>query len=265
MTGPSVLFTVALADGTRTVIADEVTGSGPALVDPRSLALSADGARALVADRGLGAIISVELATGVRELVSSADRGAGPELVFEGRGKVQLDAVNDRLLVGNGGDDAVIAVDLDSGDRALVSGATKGAGDGFAGVTDVLLDAAQDRILVLDSDKETLFAVDPSSGDREVISGPDRGAGERLALVDSLVLDAAGERAFANTVDAIIAIDLNSGDRRLLAALDDDRGPAIPTAGVSFDAATQVLFGASFDTVLVVVDAITGESVIISH
>ena len=114
-----------------------------------------------------------------------------------------LDAANDRVLTAEFR--SLFAVDLNSGDRTLIS-----SGDGSE-VTDigtgpaiqipvsVALDAQNNRLLWLDKSSEdapaSLISVDFSSGNRTLISDSATGSGNRLSRAVPVAVDAAHPRA----------------------------------------------------------------------
>ena len=105
---------------------------------------------------------------------------------------------------------ALVAVDLATGDRSVLSGAGAGAGPAFGGPVAVALDEPGGRALVLDPELGAVIAVDLATGDRTPLPAEEAGPGlerataiaydalrERVVLADPfrgglLALDAAG-------------------------------------------------------------------------
>jgi len=156
----SALLAVDLANGARTILSDPVTGSGPEISDLRGVAF--DGTRALVLAGGAGAdfdaLVRVDPATGARTILSSSSVGSGVGL----GNALGLTFDGTRVLVAKtpGGPEGaiVVAVDLASGDRTVVSDRTTGVGPvprdlhGIAavGTTFVVTDPGQDALLLMD-------------------------------------------------------------------------------------------------------------------
>src|SRR5690606_35841454 len=125
---------------------------------------------------------------------------------------------------------AVIAVDLDTGDREILSRVDSnpadgddsvGGGEAFVTPEDVVHDAGNARLLVADSRK--VLAVDLASGDRTLFAAVD-------ASVRSMVLDVAGNRLLFgddNFSGSIHALDLASKERTLLSGSTHGAGPAL--------------------------------------
>ena len=109
----SILWAVDLASGAQTILALSESGEGPGWKDLTDLVL--DGERALVGRNGT--IYAADLATGNRAIFSDfATVGAGP-----GLGTEQFARSGDRLWVTDPSLDAVMAVDLRFGQRAIVA------------------------------------------------------------------------------------------------------------------------------------------------
>lgn len=83
---------------------------------------------------------------------------------------VVLDAANDRALVVDSDLDALLAVDLASGDRTILSDSSTGTGTDFLVPFSVAVDAANNRALVIDRGFDALFVVELGSGERAIAS-----------------------------------------------------------------------------------------------
>jgi hypothetical protein len=147
--------------------------------------------------------------------------------------KMDLDTANNRALVVDGRD-GLLAVDLTTGDRTVISGNGTGAGLTLRSPTDVAVDSANDRALVTDWLRDTLFAVDLASGDRTELSSAGAGAGIALDGPEAVALDSANGRALviAGIDSVLVAVDLATGDRTALS------GPGVgagPDFGFPFD------------------------------
>jgi len=216
------LVAVDLVTGNRTIVSDVSTGSGPGFFDPSSITLDAANNRALIIDqidyRGIQrALVAVDLATGNRTIVSDASTSSGP--VFVNPIRVTLDTANKRALVIDGtfGSNALLAVDLATGDRTIVSDVSKGSGPAFINLTGVTLDAANKRALVTDSKFGllALVAVDLTTGNRTIVTDASTGSGPAFISPDIVTLDAANNRALVidSGLNALVAVELVSGDR----------------------------------------------------
>ncbi|MGL6161659.1 hypothetical protein [Microbulbifer sp.] len=197
--------------------------------------------RLLTTDQALDVIFAVNVSTGERSIFSGGDKGTGP--AFSSLRFSALDSGNSRLLATDFDNRAVYTVDLTTGDRAILSDNTRGAGPGFANPRALTVDAGNNRILVTDFQVKGIFAVDPDTGDRTIISGNDLdnggaliGSGPEIQRPEGIALDAGNNRALLvdGGNDALIAIDLETGDRAVLSGADPDNAGALVGAGPGF-------------------------------
>ena len=217
--GPSVK-SVDLMSGARAIVSDALHGTGPPLSGGRGIAL--DGGRALVASSQnfggfvIASVIAVDPMSGDRTIVSDDTLGMGPSFGL----LLGITVDGDRALVTShlpmvSGSGAVVAVDLVSGDRTILSGATAGSGPGLRTPEGIVVDGG--RALVLDRSLTALVAVDLASGDRTIVSDASTGTGPVFSPYQkAITLD--GDRALVvdGGLDAIIAVDLVNGDRTFL-------------------------------------------------
>lgn len=263
------LIALDQATGTRTILSDSRHGSGPDLNVPGSFAVDATGNRALAVDisadpdgePGPPVVVAIHLDTGNRTILSSTDRGDGPE--FTRLSAIAVDAAKNRAIVNHiyiGVDQkvegALIAVDLDTGDRTLISGKDQGSGPEFnPDLPAITLDADNNRYLVIDYDQanktSTLMAVDIDSGNRSILSGSGpsdtlEGNGPNFSYPRSLSLDRSGKRALL--IDRggfeLFSVDLETGDRTVLS--DNTEG-----SGKNFYLPDVVVFDADHERALV--------------
>jgi hypothetical protein len=226
------LLAVDLNNGEISLISGLSTGTGLAFESPEAVALDSANNRALVMDWNLKALLSVDLGSGNRTIISkNGVKGAGP--AFVGSGDLSLDSANQRVLVADDGLSAFFTVDLDSGDRTVISDENTGAGPAFFTPEAVDLDSANNRALVTDSGLGALLEVDLNSGDRTVISDENTGSGPAFDFPVAVALDNTNGRALImNYVDlgddyriALVAVDLDSGDRTVISDENTGAGP----------------------------------------
>jgi len=132
---------------------------------------------------------------------------------------ITLDNINNRVLVTDHGLAALLAIDLVSGKRRVISDNTTGSVENhFGQPLGIALDSAENRALVVDSKLGGLFAVDLTSGDRIIVSSSHIGFGINLSDPQGIVLDSVNKRVLVVDSDlgALIAIDLVSGDRTVI-------------------------------------------------
>jgi len=151
------LLAVDLTTGVRTIISDNNTlNGGPLLVFPIDLALDSDNNRVLLLDSGLKAILAVDLTSGIRTLISDNNT---PDITnsLDRPIRLVLDSVNNRVLVADSypnsdaGLNVIVAVDLTTGKRTIISGNTlSNSNNAFRWFHSLVLDSARNRVLVAD-------------------------------------------------------------------------------------------------------------------
>ncbi|MCP4227369.1 MAG: PQQ-binding-like beta-propeller repeat protein, partial [Actinomycetia bacterium] len=115
--------------------------------------------------------------------------------------------------------EAVVEIDLSTGDRTIISDTGRGSGTDLSVPLGLALDTANDRALVVDNGIDALVEVDLSTGDRTIHSSSDTdnmvGTGPPLTTPRSVRLDAANNRALVmeSTWQALVAVDLATGGR----------------------------------------------------
>ncbi len=125
----AAVVAVNLTSGARSILSNAtIPDATNPFINPIAIALDSANNRALVVDANLDAVIAVDLTSGARTIFSNATipNGVTP---FNNPIAITLDATNDRalVLVADGGlsvSGAVLAVDLSSGARTMLSDAT---------------------------------------------------------------------------------------------------------------------------------------------
>lgn len=149
---------------------------------------------------------------------------------------IALDSNNNRALVVDHSLEAIIAVDLLTGIRTIMSDATTpDANTPFSAPGDIVLDTANNRALVVEdlddptSDHDPIIAVDLTTGARTVLSDcTSSNSTAQLYSPEGLLLDTIRNRVLVSDYNykAIIAVDLTSGVCTLMS------GPAMPNTNV---------------------------------
>jgi len=170
------VLAVDLTTGERTVISDSSTPNNiNAFNIPQGMALDSTNNRLLVVDwwPGQEALLAVNLDTGARTIISDNNT---PNNIIDFSAPISLaldpNRLNNRVLVLDSRLHAVLAVDLTTGIRTVISdNSMPNSGPSFA-PTSLVLDSNNNRVLVLvDGIFIGVMAVDLNSGVRTVISG----------------------------------------------------------------------------------------------
>lgn len=198
-TNSNDVIMVDLATGNRSVVASDTVGSGEALNEPVEMTYEAGRDRLLVVDTdpvsgyypNKQRVMVIDLATKQRTVLS--DVGSNIGTAIEDARDITIDPGNDRALLTDLNLQALMAVDLATGTRSIIS-----SGDSFNtfSVGGVALDAKSNRALVIDWSKEKLISVDLSNGAREEVSGGTLGRGVDFPTPRDIALDPASRRAF---------------------------------------------------------------------
>jgi hypothetical protein len=158
-----------------------------------------------------------------------------------------VDEAGHRLLLADKSA-ALLAVDLDSGSRLVLSDDAAGGGPRLRGAGGMSPDLPNQRVFVVDSVGAAVFSVNPISGDRTVISdNAGKGAGPAFTAPGAILFDAANQRLLVLDSGRLMSIDLAAGTGNRLVLSDASR------SGPSLDGARALVFGAAPDTLLVAV------------
>lgn len=240
----STIASIDLANGDRTILSSDSAGSGPALDSLHDLEADTAGGR-LFATLALGSVLEIDTATGDRTEFSGPGRGAGTALITPVA--AELDLANDRLLVLDNGLHALVAIDLASGDREVISdaGNTGPTLEENGGLT---LDAANDRVITTvngsgSTMEAKVLAVDLQSGDRAELSGFAMGTGTFLDLLQDVQLLEDGTHALVASSMQFYIVNLANGNREVLVAADIGRGEALlNTRSIAYDPERDIFY-----------------------
>ncbi len=171
----------------RTIISGPAVGSGPTLAAPLGMTLGANDdifvATLAPTNNPSSALIRVDTLTGVREVVSASDVGNGPEpdlwsnVVVDGDERVLVTS-----FAGLSPIHGVLAVDLPTGDREILSASGIGVGPTFLQPLGIGVEADGDILVTNESfpNEDSLIRIDPATGDRTIVSGFGIGSGPSL-------------------------------------------------------------------------------------
>lgn len=250
---------IDLASGVITTSTPEVTGPDPEW--PRSMFMDTPGNRLFWtgSSGSEGMLFRMDMTTGVRTLVSHAPSGtgSGPALGRSGADMVYVparDAVYFTQL------DAIMQVDASTGNRTnLMLSSTGFAWTYPAGMA---YDSVGDRLLISDVGPQALAWLDLTTLTATVLSDAVTGAGPAFTSPGSVALDIPNNRAYTTALvgglRSLMAIDLSTGDRTILSAVDDPTlGPPLIYGHIELDAANGRVLIADRDE-LRAVDLATG-------
>lgn len=220
--------------GDRTLVSSPDRGTGPAIVNPQSLAIVTRRGQAFVPDFNVKALVAIDLASGDRTIVSDATHGAGID--FSIPTAVAVDDAQGLAFVADlaASDLVLIGVDLATGNRTEFSGPDRGSGPLSSLVFHVAIERSGESVLLLDDGVDNdLIRVDLATGDRSIVSGAGVGTGPDLGVVfGGLALSADAKSVLLADRDlGIVAIDLATGDRSVVVPSDAALGPGFSKIG----------------------------------
>jgi len=271
----NALVAVDLVTGARTIVSNDLVPKTDYVLEGlRDLVLDSAQNRVLVVAESLDAVIAVDLVTGVRTIVSSGITSNGvnalSEPVFRDPNDLVLDSANNRALVLDSRLDTVVAVDLITGGRTIISDDAFGL---FSTPESLVLDSTNNRVLIIENfwfKGGKVVAVNLSTGLGTIIyDSTTADAINALSNPKSLALDSANNRVLVvdSDLDAVVAMDLSTGARIIVS------GPTIPDASNILSYPSDLVFDSSNNRVLVVdsgldavvaVDLTTGARTIVS-
>jgi len=237
------IIAVDLASGIRTVLSNNsIPNANNPFSSLRGITLDTVKNRVLVVDQTQGIVFAVDLTTGSRTVLSDQTTpNTNNALTFPI--SIVLDPINNRALVADFSLSAVIAVNLDTGARTILSNNTiPNTNNPLSWLRDITLDSANNRLLVLMEDPlDTIMALDLETGARSVLSTNIIGGTPNTPFPAprGITLNAATNQALVvdETLDAIISVDLNSGNNFGLRTILSDNTTPIP-----FSAPTDIIY-----------------------
>ncbi|MGB0679705.1 MAG: hypothetical protein ACPGUV_08605, partial [Polyangiales bacterium] len=220
---PGELFAVNVSTGDRSAFP---AGSGAPVNAPLGMTMDTANGRILVVDTSFDAVTAWDLNTNERTTLSRAAGvvsgiplaavGTGP--AFEEPEDIVMSSDGLLAYVADSSVDAIVQVDLVTGDRTIIASDAVGTGDTIASPVDLTLDAAASQLYVLDAGDgavaPAVVALDLAvAGARRVISSASVGDGPNwIAPSDILLAD--GILYVTDTkLRAVLAVDPITGSR----------------------------------------------------
>jgi hypothetical protein len=237
-----------------------VTRVVAATVEPKQFAVDPIQDRAFTYHPWTFAILETDLASGALRIVTSQPIGSGPVLGPFVAG-ITYDATNDRLLTIDA--DALLTVDVATGDRALVASPSVGTGGWPSQPRGIAVDGAQGRAFVSDYTLASIWTIDLVTGNRSILSDAATGTGPPLTSAAGLDIDEAGQRLLVAAGTELVAVELTSGDRTTVSGQFLGSGPVVLANWPSYDATLDRYFVATVDGTVATIDA-SGDRTVVS-
>ena len=223
------VYGIDLSTGAVRKITDRTFASVPRRDFFRDIELR-DGTAYLVDSSGR-AIVGLDLTTGRQEIISNPATfqgkrvGTGP-LLLEPRG-LALDGADDRLIIADEFVDALVAVDLQTGDRTSLTDGGVGAGIHFRSTTALAMTEDPVRLFAIDPISDTVVEIDPDTGDRRLIFGTGNTVGTIETTPSAIAVDPMQAVLYYgdSTIGALFEVDLAGGTPKIVSGETRGKGP----------------------------------------
>lgn len=216
---PDALLAIDLNTGDRIAVTDEDVGDGPDIVSGTSIMLEVG--RALVADTT--ALMAVDPNDGTRTILASRASGKGREIEDIAFKLAFDDARNIATVIARARDedhhmyfDALVAIDLENGSRAVLSDEEIGGGPRFEGPTSLVSDISNNRLIVTDVTMNAVLSVDITSGIRSILSSDNIGDGPMFKWPRDVAMGYNNKALVYSADERFFIVDLETGNRTLL-------------------------------------------------
>jgi len=254
------LFSLERDSGAIAVIAE--SNSANDLFLPKALTLDESNNRLFVLSLSSEAVNIIDLNDGSRSVLANISLPNNTN-AFTYASDLVLDSVMNRVLVL---DESlgVISVDLDSGERSIVSD-FRNIGLGLdipVEPVDIELDVDGQRVFVLDQSRERIVAVDLNDGQRSLAyDATALGDENLLSEPQGMAVDFNSNTAFIldSGAQAIIEVNLTSGDQTALA--EAPSATSLLTEDLVYDGTSNTLYASAFEGTLTAISLSDSNSV----
>ncbi|HEU4603677.1 MAG TPA: hypothetical protein VFS24_17010 [Steroidobacteraceae bacterium] len=222
---PPMVVQVDMNNGSCTVIASDTVGSGQWLADASAIeydaATNPSAPRILVGTADVATIVTIDPTSYTRqEFVTS---GA----TLNATGEMKLDAANDRLLVLDPQQGAVVGIDLNNGARTSLAGADVGSGPNLLAGHGLAIDAAANTIFTSQEPGEIL-SINAQTLARQTFVNSQVGAGARMSSTWGLAIEqvtGTPKSLLVAEAAGLTRVDLATGDREVVLSPTVGNGP----------------------------------------
>ena len=259
---------IDLHSGDREIVSNVEVGSGLPFGSIRALQFDPTRNKLLMVDGRNATLNLVDVTTGDRTIVSGNLVGEGP--AFSSPTEVALDILTDTAFVLDGAARAVFMVEVSTGSRKMLSD-DSAVGIPFRAPRGMVLDADNGRLLIGDNGTgatETvhLLSVDVDTGTRSVISDIRTGFGDNSLSIYDVDIIPESDLAVVTTGRTLVLVNVQSGDRILLASDSVGFGESIfGLDTIAFDRDQNIIYGWNYNfEALFAFSAETGDRVILS-
>jgi hypothetical protein len=226
----TVSVTDAAGNTTASAAAVSVANRGPMMLQTGGADYDVLRDRIVVTDLESHQLISYSTTTGVGQKLADFSLISTNSALAD----VVVDAANDRALVLDWGQDALIAVSLANGDvRTVLSQGTGSGPTRFPSSFGLAHDPANNRAFVTGSSVAAVIGINLANGARSIVSSASVGTGTAFSNPTGIVYDTGGGRLLVADAPlsgaAIYSVDIATGNRVVLSqSPGTGTGPSIP-------------------------------------
>ena len=241
----TVSVTDAAGNTTSSAATASVANRGPMLLWSAGADYDPTGNRIIVTDTEVHRLMAYSATTGLGELIADFSLSSTTTALAE----LVVDPANNRALVLDWGQDALIAVNLADGD--IRSTLSQGTGTGPTRLTlgfGLAHDPAGNRAFATVRGSNAIIAINLANGVRTIVSSPTVGTGTAFGNPLGIVYDAVASRLLVADAPgsgaAIYSVDIATGNRVVLSqSPGTGSGPAMPgPTSLKLDAANNRLY-----------------------
>ena len=215
---------INLVDGSYSVLNSWHTHSDKMFEELYEFKVVPEHNKAYFTDTLLNGVFSIDLDSGQRQLIKSSSSGALSDTGFVKPCGFDVDVKSDRLFLVDCDQNSVYSIQLDNGETSLVTSNKEHLGVKLGYPRTLTYDSSNNRVLLGDTKLNAIIEIDIDSGERILFSDNLNGHGPDLNKPLATLLDQENNRLIASTATmyagqaAIVEIDLETGDRRILAS-----------------------------------------------
>ena len=201
----------------RSILFKETVSSGPEMDGIAVMAIDPSTDIGYIWDRASRSIYEVNLSTGERKLFMMDDSD------LLNPSDMKLDISNNRLLIAEPSQKAIIGIDLTTKLMYMISGNSGGSTPKYDSPVFLAHSEKTGKLYVADLVLKAIFEVNLNTGTRSIISSSDIGAGPEFKSLTAMAIDDDGSTIYladegkGSTVEqALIAVDTSTGDRKVV-------------------------------------------------
>ena len=213
----------------RSIVFKEMVSSGPQMDGLTAMAIDPVRNIGYILDFYSQSIYVVNLLTGKRQLFSSS----GIEL--DRPIDIEIDRNNNQLLIADLGLKGIVAIDLDTGVRSILSNNSDGGSPQYDKPRHIAYSEETGTLYIADVGLNAVIAVDINTGNRVILSDANTGEGFNSdTKMSAIAVSKNGSAVYVGDqgngsalTQALISIDTNTGDRQIVSDYTTGEGTKI--------------------------------------